>query len=127
MTQSINSLLEFWFGELDQQGLCAAEQHSLWFKSSAETDRLCATQFGDLVTLAIDNKLEHWKESDSGLIALIVLLDQMTRNIYRGTSQAFCGDSLALALTQRSISANRHSRLPAIYQVFLYFFITGNS
>ncbi len=64
--------------------------------------------------------LQDWEASDRGLVALVVLLDQFTRNIYRGTPAAFSGDARALALAQHCIVHGHHQRLPAIHQVFLY-------
>jgi uncharacterized protein (DUF924 family) len=120
MIETINTIVDYWFGELDEQGLSAPEQHALWFKSSLDTDRYCLRHFGDLVEQAIGGELDHWADSDRGLIALIVLLDQFPRNIFRGTARAFSGDSLALALALRTIKAGDHRALPAIHQVFLY-------
>lgn len=120
MTETINAILDFWFGKLDEQGLCAESQHALWFKSSGLTDQHCRDHYGEYVSQAIAGELDHWTDSDSGLIALILLLDQFTRNIYRDSAQAFSGDSRALDLAQRTIIAGHHQRLPAIHQVFLY-------
>ena len=69
---------------------------------------------------ALAGALNSWAESDEGLIALVVLLDQMTRNIYRGTAAAFCGDQRALDLAQQAIRTGIYQRLPAIHQAFLY-------
>ena len=120
MTESIDAILTFWFGTLDEQGMCKPEQHALWFKSSDKTDQLCRENFETLVHQAIAGELDHWETSDCGVIALIILLDQFTRNIFRGTPQAFAGDQHALDIAQRVIAAGRHLGLPAIHRVFLY-------
>jgi uncharacterized protein (DUF924 family) len=120
MTETVNTILDFWFGELDELGFCAPSQHSLWFKASEVTDEQCRGQFGECVAQALTGELDHWADTDRGLIALMVLLDQFTRNIHRGTAQAFVGDARALTLAQRTIVAGHHLRLPAIHQVFLY-------
>ena len=116
----IGQIHDFWFGELDDMGMGAQDRNALWFGSSAETDQHCAQQFGALVEQAVAGALGDWPDSDRGLIGLILLLDQMTRNIYRGTPAAFSGDARALALAQQVIAAGHHQRLPAIHQVFLY-------
>ena len=97
-----------------------ASRHDLWFKASDRNDRRCREQFGQLVTSALAGELADWPGSDPGLIALVLLLDQFTRNIYRGTPQAFAGDEGALALAQHCIAHGHHQRLPAIHQVFLF-------
>ncbi len=113
-------ILQFWFGQLDANGLSAPAQHSLWFKSSEATDRTCQELFGAAVEQAISGKLDDWAASNEGLMALILLMDQFTRNIYRGTPAAFSGDAKALGLAQQAISRCRHLQMPLIHRVFLY-------
>ncbi|MEH6589956.1 MAG: DUF924 family protein [Halioglobus sp.] len=119
MTETINNILFFWFGALDDHGMSAPSQHALWFKSSTSTDHVCRDRFGELVAQAIAGELLHWSRTDKGLIALILLLDQLPRNVYRGTPGAFSGDKMALELAKATIAAGHHRRLPAIHQVFL--------
>ena len=120
MDSAIDDILMFWFGPLDSEGLSAPEQHGLWFKSSEETDNTCREQFGAAVEQAIAGSLDDWADSDRGLMALILLLDQFPRNIYRGTAAAFSGDPRALGLAQQAIAGARHLQLPLIHRVFLY-------
>ncbi len=120
MDPSIDDIHRFWFGELDDAGLCKPRQRQLWFRKSDDTDRLCRERFGGLVDQALSGGLEHWPDSDRGRVALVLLLDQFTRNIYRDTARAFAGDPRALALARETIAAGHHRRLPAIHQVFLF-------
>ena len=120
MPDDIADILHFWFGELDEAGLAAADRHRLWFSASPAIDVTIRERFGDRVGLAAAGKLADWAERDDGLVALILLLDQFTRNICRGTPAAFAGDERALELAQRAIESGRYQRLPAIHQVFLY-------
>ena len=120
MDSAINDILSFWFGELDERGLCDPGQHQLWFRKSDDTDRRCRTGFGDKVDMALTGELDQWAQSASGLVALVLLLDQFTRNIYRDTPAAFAGDSQALELAVAAVDSGRHTRLPAIHRVFLY-------
>jgi len=69
---------------------------------------------------ALDGHLDGWADGDPGLLALVLLLDQFTRNIHRGSAQAFAGDPAALALARHAVAAGRHQRLPLIHRVFLY-------
>ena len=116
----MDEILMFWFGQLNTAGLSEPGQHGLWFKSSEATDRQCRELFGSWVEQAIAGRLDDWAASDKGLMALILLLDQFPRNIYRGTTAAFCGDPRALALAQQAIAGNRHRDMPPIHRVFLY-------
>ena len=120
MPDAIAEINQFWFGELDEAGLAAADRHRLWFAASPATDVTIRDRFGERVDLALAGDLADWDQRDDGLIALVLLLDQFTRNIYRGTPRAFAGDARALELAQRAINSGRYQRLPAIHQVFLY-------
>lgn len=116
----IDHILMFWFGPLDSGGFSPPTQHSRWFHSGANIDRECEALFGAAVKQAIAGDLAQWAASDRGLLALILLLDQLPRNIYRGTAAAYSGDVRALALAQQAIAERRHLELPAIHRVFLY-------
>jgi len=120
MTDTIAEIHDFWFGELDENGLCTTERNALWFAADEQTDATCRLRFDTSLQLAQAEKLATWAQTDRGLVALTVLLDQFSRNIHRGTAQAFAGDALALALAQDTIASGRHLRLPAIHRVFLY-------
>lgn len=120
MTDTIKDIHDFWFGELDESGLCTTDRNGRWFGADDKTDEDCRAQFDTSLALALEGKLGAWAHTDRGLIALVVLLDQLSRNIHRGTAQAFAGDPLALALAQDTIASGHHLRLPAIHRVFLY-------
>lgn len=119
MTETVSDILNFWFGALDENGVCNPQQQSLWFKASADTDQHCKEAFGIYVEQALSGELDDWVESDQGLVALVILLDQFTRNIYRGTPAAFSGDARALELAQHAIASGQYERLPAIHRLFL--------
>lgn len=118
--QDIGAIQQFWFGPLDEAGFAAPDKHRLWFSADPQTDTAIASRFGDLVGRGLTGELDGWAGSDTGLVALVLLLDQFTRNIYRGTPRAFAGDSRALALARRAIAAGRHRQMPPIHRVFLY-------
>ena len=120
MTDTITEIHDLWFGELDENGLCKTDRNALWFGADAATDTHCRDLFGASLSHALNGKLDSWEATDGGLVALVVLLDQFSRNIHRGTAQAFSGDTLALAVAQDTIASGCHLRLPRIHRVFLY-------
>ena len=87
---TIQDVLDFWFEEISEES---------WFKKDDAFDNLLRERFGKTVEMAVAGKLDDWAESAEGLLALVILLDQMTRNIYRDTPEAFSGDDKALALS----------------------------
>ena len=85
-------ILNFWFKE------CTPEQ---WFEKDYAFDNLLEERFAGTVELALEGKLDNWTDSGNGFLALIVLLDQFTRNIFRDTPRSFSGDEKALSLSFR--------------------------
>jgi len=120
MDATIGEIHDFWFGPLDAHGCCVQDRHALWFGADAATDEACRQRFGTTLQRARAGGLDHWADSDAGLVALVLLLDQFSRNIHRGTALAFAGDARALALSTQAVDSGRHRRLPAIHRVFLY-------
>ena len=67
------NIIKFWFDDIDQKK---------WFEKDDNFDELLKNKFSTNVELALDNKLDHWKSDIKGYLALILLLDQFTRNIF---------------------------------------------
>jgi len=120
MQAAIQDIHEYWFGPLDAAGMARPAQHELWFGASGAVDADLRQRFGALVERALAGALQAWAGDEAGLVALVLLLDQFTRNIFRGTPRAFAGDPQALALAREAVATGRHRRLPAIHRVFLY-------
>lgn len=116
----IEEILSFWFGEIDADGLATAEQAKRWFKASAETDNLIRERFEIDLQKAIQGQLTSWEQYPRGRLALIVLLDQFSRNIYRGTARAFAQDELALSLCLQGIDLGHDLALRPLEQSFYY-------
>lgn len=109
-------VLRFWFGAWPYNEEIARAQSKIWFESSKELDKEIASKFSFSVDAALNNTLSIKTQDD--VIANIILLDQFTRNIYRGSSQAFSGDSPALQLCLQLIDDNQHLDLPLHVAVF---------
>jgi len=89
-----NDVLEFWFEETAPE---------FWFKKDAEFDATIDQRFAKTVSLALAGRLDSWANDAAGCLALILVLDQFTRNIFRDTARAFSGDDMALALSLRCV------------------------
>ena len=112
-------LLDFWFGDSvrDQRSLEARVR--IWFRSEPEFDREIERRFGHLVEQALTGELANWEDDPHGRLALVLLLDQFTRNIHRGTARAFAGDARALGLVRDAIAAGDREHLAPIERAFL--------
>lgn len=107
-TASVADLLSFWIGEPAETAPQLLVKFQRWYQGGPELDQAIRHRYGMLVDAAIAGKLDSWRASVSGRLALLILLDQFTRNIYRGTSRAYSGDAAALALALDTIDSGAH-------------------
>ncbi|MEO0973806.1 MAG: DUF924 family protein [Pseudomonadota bacterium] len=91
----MEDILEFWFVSIEPKQ---------WWKKDAEFDTLCLTRFGAAYEAAARGEFEDWKASPLGCVALCLLLDQVPRNAFRETPQAFATDANALAVTHHAVA-----------------------
>ncbi|WP_421295551.1 DUF924 family protein [Aeromonas veronii] len=113
-------LLALWFGDEADDVLRATRQAPLWWGKSSETDALLASRFGELAEAAAKGSLAHWADLPSGRLALILLLDQLPRNINRNTPAAFAQDPLARDLCLKGLSIGADKSLSPLERVFFY-------
>lgn len=113
-------LLDLWFGDEANDVLRATRQAPLWWGKSSETDALLASRFGELAEAAAKGSLAHWADAPSGRLALILLLDQLPRNIHRGTPAAFAQDPQARDLCLKGLSIGADKSLSPLERVFFY-------
>lgn len=112
-------VLDFWFGESESPQM-DEKRMSMWFEGKEDIDAIIRERFLPSVSLAGAGKLGKWLESPKGTLAYILLLDQFSRNIYRGLSAAFRYDQLALAICKKGLSKSYDQALTPIQRVFFY-------
>lgn len=115
----IEALLEFWFGDL-QGGLCTAHRRRRLFRADADFDAALRGRFGAEVEAALAGARDHWGETARGRLALVLLLDQLPRNLFRGTPRAFAGDGAALVQARLAVAGGQDRALPLEPRLFLY-------
>ncbi|HEH9429828.1 TPA: DUF924 domain-containing protein [Aeromonas sobria] len=113
-------LLDLWFGDEADDAIRAKQQAPLWWGKNSETDALLASRFGELAQAAAKGSLAHWADLADGRLALILLLDQLPRNIHRGTPAAFAQDPLARDLCLKGVSIGADQSLSPLARVFFY-------
>ena len=105
------SVLEFWFHEISP---------ARWWTVDPAFDRLIAARFFDLHRRATRSELFEWRAEPRGRLAEIIVLDQFSRNLYRGDGLAFASDTMALALAQEAVASKADLVLSPEERVFLY-------
>src|SRR3970040_59702 len=113
-------ILGYWFGELKESEAPSSDYYKIWFAKRIEIDQYIKTTFEEDLALAVGGKLKSWENTPRGTLALIILLDQFSINIYRGTAKAFSQDSLALDVCLRGIEKGFDKRLHPVERLFLY-------
>jgi uncharacterized protein (DUF924 family) len=105
------AVLQFWFHEVTP---------AQWWKVDPAFDRLIAERFGPLHQQACQGELFEWRTDPRGRLAEVIVLDQFSRNIYRGQRGAFEADPLALALAQTAVATGDDWALSEAERAFLY-------
>lgn len=110
-------VLNFWFGD----GRSDIEQKkAIWFRGGADLDREIRDRFGPAVVRAVDGGFLDWLDSARGRLALIILIDQFSRNIYRGEGRAFAADGLAQRYCLEGLERGDDLQLSFYERVFFY-------
>jgi uncharacterized protein (DUF924 family) len=105
------NILDFWFSE-------PAREH--WFKPSDDFDAACRARFAAAAEAAMAGALDGWAETAEGALALVILLDQIPRNIHRGAPAAFAADAKALAIAKAAIARGFDAQIPSDRRNFFY-------
>lgn len=91
------AVLAFWLDEIGPSG---------WYVASGDVDAVIRERFGALVEAALEGGLEDWRGDARGTLALLILLDQFTRNLYRGDGRSFAGDARARDIARDAVARN---------------------
>lgn len=104
-------VLDFWLGDVGEEG---------WYVGGAALDAEIRDRFAELWAAARDGGLDHWITGPAGALAFIVVCDQLSRNMHRGTAEAFATDPLALAAARKAVDAGWDMEVPEPERQFFY-------
>ncbi|MCA9603709.1 MAG: DUF924 family protein [Polyangiales bacterium] len=113
-------VLAYWFGALDGPLDFPKDKNALWWSGGASIDAEIRERFGSLVEQALVGGLTEWEAAPNTRLALVLVLDQFTRSIGRGTPRAFAGDARAQKLVLGAIEQGLDEDLRPIERAFLY-------
>ncbi len=109
INDTAQAVLDFWFDE---------NTKPFWFAKSDDFDGLIRAKFGEVLVQASRGELDHWQDTAEGAVALIIVLDQFSRNIYRDTPSAFAQDNRALTIAQNLVASSAFETLEEAKQHF---------
>ncbi len=118
MDSTAQSVLDFWFGPADDPG--HARPRAAWFKKDDAFDAEIAARFGPLIDRALAGALDAWQADAATALARILVLDQFTRNAFRGTARSFAGDAPALAAARAMVASGQDRTLTGVQRQFVY-------
>lgn len=118
-TSAAQQVLDYWLGDGLLRDWPTVDHNARWFGGGAAQDDQIRSRFGHLVDAALEGGLTEWEPSVETRLALIIVLDQFTRNVFRGQARAFEGDARAQRLAMQTISSRQHILLPRVGRVFL--------
>ena len=116
----IDAVLAFWFQDKALSAPQIDGRMDVWFGEDPLFDEEVAREFADDVAKASEGQLDHWGNTPHGRLALIILLDQFRRNIYRNSPEAFEKDNAALKLCVEGAMEKKDKGLSPIERVFFY-------
>ena len=117
---TINAITDFWLDNSCDSPEAALNRRDWWYRGGATVDDEIRSRFGDHVVRACNCELMDWADTANGAVALALLLDQFTRNIYRHTPAAYGGDTCAMETVQRAIARRLDRDLHPVARIWLY-------
>lgn len=114
-----DDVIQFWLGDLSQPGADPLANARRWWKKDEAFDREIRERFQETLERGVRGELASWEESPRGRLALVLLYDQLSRNMFRGTARSFAQDPLARAVTDKAFEAGDDHVLAPIEVSFL--------
>ena len=111
-------VLDFWFGREGEPGY--GEFREAWFRKDPEFDRALRERFQDLHEAAARGDLDAWRDEARSCLALVILLDQFPRNMFRGDPRSYATDRKAQEIAEYAVDRALDRELPAFQRMFLY-------
>lgn len=113
-------ILYYWFGRIEVDTAPSDRHVKMWYSNSKQIDEEVKFRFELDLKRALEGKLDSWLDVPRGSLAFIILIDQFSRNVYRGTPKAFEGDSVALKASLNGIEKGFDINLHPIERLFFY-------
>ena len=114
-------ILVFWFGRVEQTVVPTEHRARVWFGEDKKIDAEIQARFGMVLDDALAGRLKDWEKTPRGQLALIIVLDQFSRHIYRNSPEAFEQDGKALEVCLKGLREDADHSLSLIERVFYYF------
>lgn len=118
--ETAQSILHFWFGDSADDAAVIREKWDIWWKKNSKIDDDIRSRFEQTLEAEFRGELDSWGKGAHGRLARIILLDQFSRNMYRGAPWAFAFDERARALAREALEQGMDQSLRRVERVFIY-------
>ena len=116
----IADIVTFWLSNSRDSPDRASARRGWWYRGGPEVDEEIRARFGELMPRVLAGELSGWRETPDGALAMVLLLDQFTRNLYRGTAEAYAGDALAFEIVNHAIDRGLDRALHPVARIWLF-------
>lgn len=120
MSTSKREVLEFWFGTLDESGFADEAHKRRWFMKDDAFDEEIRSRFLSVYEAIASGEHEDWRDDARGALAYVIVLDQFSRNMFRGSGRMYAEDARAVAATKDAIARGLDHDLGPAERTFLY-------
>jgi len=120
MSDPIEDILDFWFGEVNELGCSSPEHRRRWWTKSDAFDEAIGSQFLSDYEAIVAGDRDAWRNTPRGALAYIIVLDQFSRNMFRGTPSMFAADELAREVCYEGLDADFDAELSFDERLFFY-------
>ena len=118
--EQAESILEYWFGTEADDVMAAKQQAELWWKKNPVVDQEIRERYSSLLDAAVSGRLDDWLAEPRGHLAMIILADQFSRNMYRDTPRSFASDPFAQTWCKAGLENGADRKLRPLERVFFY-------
>lgn len=118
--ERVEEILRFWFGDAEDPEGEYGQQRQVWFKKDSAFDDAIRRRFLGDVERAIAGDLDGWRYGPRSCLALVLLLDQFPRNVFRGEAKSFAGDRAALATAYHVLENDYDQQVLPVERIFFY-------
>ncbi|PSR18358.1 DUF924 domain-containing protein [filamentous cyanobacterium CCP3] len=116
----MEEILRFWFGDPKDPGGGYGQRRRVWFKKDPAFDDVIRRRFLEDVERAIAGNLDDWRSQPRSCLALVLLLDQFPRNLFRGNARCFKGDRAALTTAYYALDRGYDQQVLPVERMFFY-------
>ncbi|CAM5785053.1 hypothetical protein OPEN69S_01504 [Ottowia pentelensis] len=114
------NVLRLWLGAYPLDAAAMARVQTQWFQKDEAFDAMLGQRFSSTIEAACAGRLDAWADTADGRLALLIVLDQFSRNVFRGRPDSFAADAKGLAIALEGLARGHDRAVPPMARIFCY-------